>query len=351
MGAKKNKVKKMLAPSTQPNPDISIDDDLADDIFAVLDSRDQTVQQPQQEPTAAYAQTAATSDKSSSKSRFKARQVRLSHHDRSGLVTKAYPKARKVAALAELQPPTDAAADAKLEREAKDEERAINRICNELGLDMHEVRPQPTNALRCTYSTHEMQITPDGHCLFSAVADQLALLNLLPSHEAHYLNTRYAAAGYMLAHPEDFAPFLPRLEGEDGRGASESGIIGPREYARYCATIRDTGAWGGEPEILALSRAYAVTIHVVQGGQPPVVVHDPSGKPRTDNLKDQRAVRISYHRRMYGLGEVRTTPRNFLEGHSDEEPDCSTITRCDREQGSTRSPALSKTFWPPHDGS
>lgn len=267
MGAKKNKVKKMLAPSTQPNPDISIDDDLVDDIFAVLDSRDQTVQQPQQAPSAPSAQTdAATSDKSSSKSRFKARQ------------------ARKVAALAELQPPTDAAADAKLEREAKDEERAINRICNELGLDMHE-------------------ITPDGHCLFSAVADQLALLNLLPSHEAHYLNTRYAAAGYMLAHPEDFAPFLPRLEGEDGRGASESGIIGPREYARYCATIRDTGAWGGEPEILALSRAYAVTIHVVQGGQPPVVVHDPSGKPRTDNLKDQRAVRISYHRRMYGLGE------------------------------------------------
>jgi OTU domain-containing protein 6 len=147
------------------------------------------------------------------------------------------------------------------------------------------------------------EINPDGHCLFSAVADQLALLNLLPSQAAHYLNTRHAAAAYMLAHPEDFAPFLPRVEGEDGRGASQSGIIGPREYARYCATIRDTSAWGGEPEILALSRAYAVTIHVVQGGQPPVVVHDPSGAPRTDNLKDQRALRISYHRRMYGLGE------------------------------------------------
>ena len=119
----------------------------------------------------------------------------------------------------------------------------------------------------------------------------------------------------MLAHPEDFAPFLLRVEGEDGAGASDasSGVIGPREYARYCATIRDTGAWGGEPEILALSRAYAVTIHVVQGGQPPVVVHDPSGASRTDNLKEQRAVRISYHRRMYGLGEVRVTPAAFFD--------------------------------------
>ncbi|KAF8258625.1 hypothetical protein EI94DRAFT_1790980 [Lactarius quietus] len=235
----------------------------------MLDSREKTVQQQQQEPVSVSVQTeVSTSDKTSSKSRFKARQ------------------ARKVAALAELQPPTDAVADAKLEREAREEERAINRICNELGLDMYE-------------------INPDGHCLFSAVADQLALLNLVPPQEAHYAYMRRAAAAYMLAHPQDFAPFLPCVEGEDGVGvgASQSGVIGPREYARYCATIRDTGAWGGEPEILALSRAYAVTIHVVQGGQPPVVVHDPSGAPSTDNLKERRAVRISYHRRMYGLGE------------------------------------------------
>ena len=108
----------------------------------------------------------------------------------------------------------------------------------------------------------------------------------------------------MLAHPDDFIPFLAGVDGEGGTGATHSGIIGPQEFARYCKTIRDTGAWGGEPEILALSRAYAVPIHVIQGGQPPVVVHDPSGAMSTENLKEQRAVRISYHRRMYGLGEV-----------------------------------------------
>ena len=116
----------------------------------------------------------------------------------------------------------------------------------------------------------------------------------------------------MHAHPQDFVPFLPSIEGEDGLGAGDSGIIGPREYSRYCANIRDTSVWGGEPEILALSRAYAIPIHVVQSGQPPVVVHDPSGAPATDNLKDQLAVRISYHRRMYGLGEVRIFIQIFV---------------------------------------
>jgi hypothetical protein len=134
--------------------------------------------------------------------------------------------------------------------------------------------------------------------------------------EAHYLLTRQSAAEYMLAHSEDFGPFLPSFEGEDGTGPGDSGVIGPQEYARYCATIRDTSVWGGEPEILALSRAYAIPIHVVQGGQPPVVVHDPNGAPTTGNLKEQRAVWISYHRRMYGLGEVRTIIHSPTSGSS-----------------------------------
>lgn len=76
------------------------------------------------------------------------------------------------------------------------------------------------------------------------------------------------------------------------------------EFERYCINIRDTGAWGGEPEILALSRAYNVPIHVVQGRNPPVVIHNPTGGPQDGHLNDSRVVRISYHRRMYGLGEV-----------------------------------------------
>lgn len=74
--------------------------------------------------------------------------------------------------------------------------------------------------------------------------------------------------------------------------------MSPREFEQYCASIRDTGIWGGEPEILALSRAFRVPVHVVQGTAPYVVVHEPG-------VVDKKGiVYISYHRRMYGLGEV-----------------------------------------------
>jgi len=145
------------------------------------------------------------------------------------------------------------------------------------------------------------EINPDGHCLFAAVADQLRLLNILPAEHAHYATTRFAAAQYIFQHPDDFLPFLPSTEGEDGSTATEPGIMGPKEFERYCAAMRDTGVWGGEPEILALSRVYNVPIHVIQAGSPPIVMHNPVGSG--GDIKDKRAARISYHRRMYGLGE------------------------------------------------
>lgn len=137
--------------------------------------------------------------------------------------------------------------------------------------------------------------------MFSAVADQLALLGVIAPEQARYDLIRAAAANYIYSHPEDFLPFLPSAEGEDGYGAGSAGLMSPAEFEKYCKSIKDTAIWGGEPEILALSRAFKVPIHVVQGGEPRIVVHEPTadGSP-----SDASPVRISYHRRMYGLGEV-----------------------------------------------
>ena len=146
------------------------------------------------------------------------------------------------------------------------------------------------------------QINPDGHCLFSALADQLALLHVIPPKQATYAQTRAAAAAYMLAHPDSFLPFLPSEGGEDGVGStSDTGMMTPVAFERYCATMRDTGAWGGEPEIMALCSAYDITINVVQGGTPNIVPHTPLDSPSGGG----KVAWISYHRRMYGLGEVR----------------------------------------------
>jgi OTU domain-containing protein 6 len=72
-------------------------------------------------------------------------------------------------------------------------------------------------------------------------------------------------------------------------------------------------------QIQALSRAYEIPIHVIQHGPPVVVSHggveDDFGggmTPKQSAAKGDRIVRISYHKRMYGLGEVSGSPRLWL---------------------------------------
>jgi len=248
------------------------DEELMNDLMAELDSRDKTVQSESADVLNAMQinqqanMSEAAQQKQDPKSRYQARQ------------------ARKAAAHAENYAPVDEEADERLRQDAKEEERSIKRTCEELGVRIH-------------------QINPDGHCLFSAVGDQLALLGIIPPAQAGYPSVRHAASHYIYTHPDDFLPFLPSIEGEDGAGATSAGFMSPAAFERYCVAIRDTGVWGGEPEILALSRTYNVPIHVIQGGSQPVVVHNPTGAPHDGNLGEKRALRISYHRRMYGLGE------------------------------------------------
>ena len=220
---------------------------------------------------------------------------------KSKLMTVMTEQLRRAAEQAARYTNDDKEADARLEMEAKQEEKVIKAVCDDLGLVMFEASESIRRKI--SESLTFAQINPDGHCLYAAIADQLRILNIVPPFFAHYGTTRAAAAAHMMSHPDDFLPFLPSLEGEDGVGAGSAGLMTPVEYQRYCENVRSSGVWGGEPEILALSRAYNVPIHVVQAGTPNIVVHDPSGN---DNgaIDDKRVVRISYHRRMYGLGEV-----------------------------------------------
>jgi len=89
MGSKKNRVKKVFASTlTAPN-DNAIDDNtnsLVDDLISELDSRDQTVQRESatvleeiQTRQQSEATQAAGPDKTGSKNKFKARQVRLGY--------------------------------------------------------------------------------------------------------------------------------------------------------------------------------------------------------------------------------------------------------------------------------
>ena len=138
----------------------------------------------------------------------------------------------------------------------------------------------------------EHEIRADGHCLYSAVADQIDQLD--PSLSASkptnidptlatkslpgYLQVRHAAANYIIGNPDDFAAFLEEPLDE------------------FVHKVRDTGEWGGQLELTALANAYGLEINVLQGnGRVEKIT------PRSGAGANQ--VWLAYYRHGFGLGE------------------------------------------------
>lgn len=128
----------------------------------------------------------------------------------------------------------------------------------------------------------EKLIRPDGHCLFSAVADQLAQLGIPLGvdlkDEERYKAVRASAAGYMEGHPDDFAGFTEEPLHE------------------HVEKIRDTAEWGGHLELIALAKSYQVEICVLQDGDQQVI------RPGY-GVKEPERIWLAYYRHGFGLGE------------------------------------------------
>lgn len=141
----------------------------------------------------------------------------------------------------------------------------------------------------------EHLIRPDGHCLFSAVADQMEGVGKpvrLASQDKDldaFRAVRHTAARYMEAHPDDFAPFL--LAAEDGT-----------DLNTHIAQIRDTAEWGGQLELSALASAYDVNIRVLHDGRSELIT--PAGAADEGEDSDKRPMLwLVYYRHGFGLGE------------------------------------------------
>ncbi|RDA91317.1 hypothetical protein CP533_1574 [Ophiocordyceps camponoti-saundersi (nom. inval.)] len=129
----------------------------------------------------------------------------------------------------------------------------------------------------------EHEVAPDGHCLFSAVADQLKQ-NAIPlgddpaSSEPVHRLVRRAAVAYMVENEDEFAPFLSE------------------DFDVYAARMRDSAEWGGQLELTALSRRYGAEIRVLESGRVEVIGEE-VGKATGKRLW------LAYYRHGYGLGE------------------------------------------------
>lgn len=121
----------------------------------------------------------------------------------------------------------------------------------------------------------EKFIRPDGHCLFSAVADQLTHIGIPLSTEEksfsedqQYKIVRESAAAYIDEHTDDFAAWLDE------------------PLAQYVEKIRNTAEWGGHLELLALARCYKVKICIIQNGTPQTI------EPLINQAKDTQFTAI-----------------------------------------------------------
>jgi OTU domain-containing protein 6 len=151
----------------------------------------------------------------------------------------------------------------------------------------------------------EVEVTPDGHCLYSAVAKQLDESGLglrpdpsrivlqsstqsridtvaSPQHDG-YRAVRAVAADFITEHKEDFEAFMEE----------------PLES--YTRKIKLTAEWGGQLELQAIARAYGVEINVVQSDGRMEKID--SGESFDEEEKRKRVIWLAYYRHTYGLGE------------------------------------------------
>ncbi|CAN3360774.1 hypothetical protein DICA4_D26544 [Diutina catenulata] len=124
-------------------------------------------------------------------------------------------------------------------------------------------------------------IQPDGHCLFASMADQLAQRRQL---EVDIDTLRRQAGDYILAHPDDFVPFL-----------FDETTMSLRDVGDYVAELTSTAMWGSDMEIMALAKVYEVAVEVHQAGADTLVINE--------DARDDDTLKLGYFKHSYGLGE------------------------------------------------
>ncbi|KAL8305939.1 hypothetical protein RB597_003409 [Gaeumannomyces tritici] len=228
--------------------------------------------------------------------------------------TEADPPAPSSSKTTTDEPPPQQAAGKKrnrqkerLARRAAEQEAAVEQAAAEAAGMVDHRSAEAAHMARelAAHALAEKAIAPDGHCLFSAVADQLSLLSIPlqqtttttttgsnsnsnkdDARPPPYRVVRRAAAAYVASHAGDFAPFLEE----------------PLES--YVRKIGEGAEWGGHMELLALASTYGVEVRVVADGRTAVVrPAGREGEKEGEGEEPLRQIWLAYYRHGFGLGE------------------------------------------------
>jgi OTU domain-containing protein 6 len=174
---------------------------------------------------------------------------------------------------------------ARLARRAAEQEALVKQAAEE-AKDIPDLKQQERGRMLEAMKgrgLQEKEIRADGHCLYSAIADQLEQLRIplgaAPGSEpdvAGYKVVRSSAADYIEKHQDDFLPFLEE------------------PLPDYIHKVRDTGEWGGQLELLALAKWYGIDINVLQ---------DFGRVEKIEGGSSEKAIWLGYYKHGFGLGE------------------------------------------------
>lgn len=150
--------------------------------------------------------------------------------------------------------------------------------------DLKQIEQDSIDQLCALNHLTQYDIQPDGHCLFASILDQLKLRH--DGDKIQDLNVyklRSLACNYIRDHKEEFIPYL-----------FDETTLSLKDIDEYTAEMESTAKWGGELEVLALSKTFDCPISILMSGRSTHIINEESHFPE---------LKLVYYRHTYALGE------------------------------------------------
>ncbi|CAI4039367.1 hypothetical protein SMKI_08G0300 [Saccharomyces mikatae IFO 1815] len=151
--------------------------------------------------------------------------------------------------------------------------------------DLKKIEQESIDQLCELKKLKQFDIQPDGHCLFASILDQLRLRHDPKELESdlNVMKLRWLSSNYVQKHRDDFIPYLFDEE-----------TMQMKDIDEYTKEMEHTAQWGGEIEILALSKVFDCPISILMSGRPVQVYNEDGKKPE---------LKLVYYKHSYSLGE------------------------------------------------
>lgn len=149
--------------------------------------------------------------------------------------------------------------------------------------NLQKIEQDSIDLLCDTLKLKQIDIQPDGHCLFASILDQLKYRHKDVPEDYDVYKLRQLACEYIDEHKDDFIPYL-----------FDETIMQLQDIDEYIKELETTAKWGGEIEIISLANIFDCPISVLISGAATHKVNESGSKPE---------LKLVYYKHSYSLGE------------------------------------------------